>query len=100
MPCEDFISLYETMPLPMVALHLTVERGTCNKNGGPAILLLGMLPGKAQRGESAWTPRRYSAPIRPVLPEAKPVRHYWSPCAEGAAVYLPCVSQNLQRHYR
>src|SRR4029450_10521533 len=41
---------------------------------GPEILLPGMLPGKAQRGESSWTPARYSPPTRTVLPEAKLVR--------------------------
>jgi len=40
-----------------VALHATVEKGTCHNNGGPAILLLGILPSRARRGEPAWTPR-------------------------------------------
>ena len=57
-----------------VALHLTVVRCTCNKNGGPDLLLLGMLPSNARRGEPSWTPLSYSAPPWHVLPEARPAR--------------------------
>ena len=39
---------------------------SCNENGGPDILLLGMLPSNDRRGESSWTPQQHSAPIWPA----------------------------------
>jgi hypothetical protein len=46
-----------------VAPQLTVVRLACIANGGPDILLIGMLSSKARRGESVWTPQPHSAPI-------------------------------------
>jgi PAS domain S-box-containing protein len=57
-----------------VGLHSTVEQCTCNKNGGPARLLRGMLPSNTRRGEPTWTPQPYSARIWHVLSEARSVR--------------------------
>ena len=54
-----------------VAPHATVGRCTCHRNGGPDILLLGMLPSNARRGEAAWTPLAYSAPTWPALPKPR-----------------------------
>src|SRR5499427_7448242 len=40
---------YNLKPVGTVALHYTVGRCTCKKNGGPDILLLGMFPNNARR---------------------------------------------------
>src|SRR5262245_29068816 len=48
-------------------------RNAC-ENEGPDILLLGMLPSKAGRGESSWTPPPHSAPIWRALPDDKQAR--------------------------
>src|SRR5215475_12761595 len=58
--------------LRRVALHLTVVDLTCNKNGGPDILLLACFYTKP--GGPSWTPQPYSAPMSTALPEAKLAR--------------------------
>src|SRR5262249_61602360 len=55
-----------------VALHLTVVKLTCNKNGGPDILLLACF--HTQPGGPSWTLQPYSAPMSTALPEAKLAR--------------------------
>ena len=55
-----------------------------------------LLPRTARRSIS-WIPRPYSAPIDTVMPEAKQVGQYQYPFAQGAALHLPRVSEDLQR---
>ena len=62
---EEFFAHQDTE----VALHLTVVKLTCNKNGGPDILLLACFHTKP--GGPSWTPQLHSAPMRTAMPEAK-----------------------------
>src|SRR6266581_7191774 len=81
-----------------VALHLTVVKLTCNENGGPTY---------SSWQASTHSQEDYHGPHNHILPQSalpcqRPNGHgqYRYPFAEGAALHLPRVSQNLQRPQR
>src|SRR5919106_1479269 len=69
------IRLYAVIDLLRRAGSSPLNRGEVQLEckWGPDILLLGMLPSNARGGDTPWTPRPSSAPMRTVLPEAKQV---------------------------
>src|SRR5262249_33605386 len=82
-----------------VALPLTVVKRTCNENGDPDILLLARF--HAQPG-GAWHGSHDGILPPSALPCQRPnwPGQYRYPFAEGAALHLSRVSQNLQRPQR
>src|SRR4029450_10587146 len=72
---------------------------SCKANGGLDILLVAMVPRLARRSRHG--PPNAILP-QSALPCQRPNRsgQYWYPFAEGAALHLPRVSQNLQRPHR
>src|SRR6516225_2536455 len=83
----------------MVALHLTVVHLTCNENGDPDILLLARF--HAQSGGVDHGSHNGILP-QSALPCQRPNRpaQYRYPFAEGTAVHLPRVPEDVQRHQR
>src|SRR5215831_13163032 len=90
------ILLLETL---RVALHLTVVQLTCNENGDPDILLLARFhaqPGGVDHGSHDGILPQSALPCqRPNRPG-----QYRYPFAEGTAVHLPRVPEDVQRHHR
>src|SRR5215510_1758969 len=82
-----------------VALPLTVAKLTCNENGDPDILLLVRF--HAQPG-GAWHGSHDSILPQSALPCQRPnwQGQYRYPFAEGTAVHLPRVPEDVQRHHR
>src|SRR5215813_14177536 len=96
----DIIEGYEGFSLHhRVAPHQTVVRCSCKANGGPDILLVAMFSTHSQEERHGphddILPQRELSCQRPERPG-----QYRYPFAEGAAVHLSHVSQNLQRSQR
>src|SRR5690349_2571614 len=83
----------------LVAPHQTVVRCSCTANGGPDILLVAMFSTHSQEERHGphddILPQRELSCQRPERPG-----QYRYPFAEGAAVHLSCVSEDLQRSQR
>src|SRR5215510_10050799 len=82
-----------------IALPLTVAKLTCNENGDPDILLLARF--HAQPG-GAWHGSHDGIRPQSALPCQRPnwQGQYRYPFAEGTAVHLPRVPEDVQRHHR
>src|SRR5262245_13904223 len=82
-----------------IALPLTVVKLTCNENGDPDILLMARC--HAPPG-GAWHGSHDGILPQSALPCQRPnwQGQYRYPFAEGTAVHLPRVPEDVQRHHR